>query len=68
MVIFTSQRRAELREKLAPAVARALGDRVPELISLDGLSTAPEKQGLGYAGSLVNRLAAMVSRLVTSRS
>ena len=62
-VTFLSQRRAEFRDKLAPAIAKALGNRVPELISLDGLSTAPEKQGLGYAGSLVNQLAAMVRSL-----
>lgn len=59
-VSFIPQRRAEFRDKLAPAIAKALGNRIPELISLDGLSTAPEKQGLGYAGSLVNQLAAMV--------
>ncbi|KAI0728646.1 hypothetical protein C8Q72DRAFT_917452 [Fomitopsis betulina] len=53
------KRRKELRDKLVPAIEKALGSRVPELISLDGLSTAPERQGLGYAGSLVNQLAAM---------
>ncbi|EPT04150.1 hypothetical protein FOMPIDRAFT_84740 [Fomitopsis schrenkii] len=53
------KRRTELRDKLDPAVEKALGSRVPELISLDALSTAPERQGLGYAGTLVNQLAVL---------
>jgi len=53
------KRRVEIHEKLTAAIASALGDRVAELISLDGLSTAPEKQGLGYASVLVDELVAM---------
>ncbi|KZT74809.1 hypothetical protein DAEQUDRAFT_719990 [Daedalea quercina L-15889] len=53
------KRRAEFRDKLKATIEKALSDRVPELISLDGLSTAPERQGLGYASILVSELAAM---------
>ncbi|KAH9835741.1 uncharacterized protein C8Q71DRAFT_93819 [Rhodofomes roseus] len=53
------KRREELQKKLKATIANALGDRVPELFSLDGLSTAPEKQGLGYASLLVDKLAAI---------
>ncbi|TFY59516.1 hypothetical protein EVJ58_g5729 [Rhodofomes roseus] len=57
------KRREELQKKLKATIANALGDRVPELFSLDGLSTAPEKQGLGYASLLVDKLAAIVRGL-----
>lgn len=48
------RRMAELDEVSSAAITTALGDRLPELISLDNLVTAAEKQGLGYATSLVN--------------
>ncbi|KAH9937501.1 uncharacterized protein B0H18DRAFT_199934 [Fomitopsis serialis] len=53
------KRRTEVHEKLTAAIASALGDRAAELISLDGLCTAPEKQGLGYASVLLDELFTM---------
>ncbi|KAH9937503.1 uncharacterized protein B0H18DRAFT_1113328 [Fomitopsis serialis] len=50
------KRTAELDEVSSAAITIALGDRLPELISLVNLVTAAEKQGLGYASSLVNFL------------
>ncbi|KAH9835739.1 uncharacterized protein C8Q71DRAFT_858589 [Rhodofomes roseus] len=48
------KRMKELRETSAAAIEATLGQRVSELISIDNLVTAFEKQGLGYASTLVN--------------
>ncbi|KZT74805.1 hypothetical protein DAEQUDRAFT_753533 [Daedalea quercina L-15889] len=48
------KRMGELRNTSRAEVVATLGERQQKLISIDNLVTAAEKQGLGYASSLVN--------------
>lgn len=46
--------------KLEAAVIRCLGERLPDLISLDNLATARRAQQRGYASALVTHLTELV--------
>jgi len=50
-------RATEYGEKLGAAIQEAFGSQIDNMMSLDGLGTAPSKQGLGYASALVEIVA-----------
>ncbi|CCM00287.1 uncharacterized protein FIBRA_02317 [Fibroporia radiculosa] len=52
-------RRAEFSAKITAAASGGIGNRVDQLISIDYLATAADKQGRGYASRLVNQVTAM---------
>lgn len=59
---YLLQRMQEMGKKKGPAVIEALGKGTTrKLISIDNLVTASEKQGLGYASTLVNHVLDQVS-------
>ncbi len=61
MLIFHGiQRRNEIVEKVRELLKAAFGDNLEDMIEIHGLSTAPEKQGLGYASALMNVVGEMV--------
>jgi len=48
------ERRKEIDSKTADAIAEAIGDRVKEMLYIDGLATAPAEQGRGYGGAVLD--------------
>lgn len=62
------QRRNEIVEKVSELVKAAFGDSPEDMIEIHGLSTAPEKQGLGYASALMSVVGEMVRCLHVSSS
>ncbi|KAI0065976.1 hypothetical protein BV25DRAFT_1622442 [Artomyces pyxidatus] len=56
-----SRRNDELEKKYLVALTDALGDKVDQYFSIDGLYTDPEYQGRGYGSALVNAVLDLVS-------
>ena len=58
-----AQRKREFVEMLWPMLDSALGARMQEMMEIQSLSTAPSKQGRGYASALVQVVNDLVSSL-----
>ncbi|KDQ29465.1 hypothetical protein PLEOSDRAFT_1103485 [Pleurotus ostreatus PC15] len=52
------KRRKEILGKLASANERLYGDRVKNMVHIDGLATSPRGQGRGHAGALLDAVTA----------
>ncbi|KAI9000914.1 hypothetical protein BD414DRAFT_405122 [Trametes punicea] len=53
------KRKIELNIKVAARLKEAFGDSIEDMIEVRGLSTAPEKQGLGYGTALMHHANAL---------
>ena len=62
-----AQRKREFVEMLWPMLESALGARMQEMMEIQSLSTAPSKQGRGYASALVQVVNDLVSGILRRR-
>ncbi|KDQ29466.1 hypothetical protein PLEOSDRAFT_1112289 [Pleurotus ostreatus PC15] len=52
------KRRKEVLGKITSATESIYGDRVKDMVHIDGLATRPQSQGRGYAGALLDTVTA----------
>ncbi|KAG9218881.1 hypothetical protein CCMSSC00406_0001005 [Pleurotus cornucopiae] len=52
------KRRKEVLGKITSATESIYGDRVKDMVHIDGLATSPQSQGRGYAGALLDAVTA----------
>ncbi len=59
--LLSDQRTKEVNDKTEQATKEVLGDRKDSMIYLANVCTAPEKQGRGYASTLIRIVTAKVA-------